>query len=118
MASTPKKRVLVLTSGTRGDAQPFIAMSYGLKRAGCAHTFPEAMCDNVTRTNQNRRGCHVRRFEVMMLTNPDHEKLCADTGCPFTPNGLPIKGLFTSPGAVRAFRSNNFLSFVNVTEAP
>jgi len=76
------KRALVLTSGSRGDCQPFMALSIGLRQAGC---------------------------DAVLFSNPDFEEMANAMGLTFKSNGIVYKDMFVSEGNSEAVKSGNFL---------
>lgn len=78
-------KVLVLASGSRGDAQPYIALCIAMQEVG---------------------------LQAMIYTNPDHEKLCKDVNVPMEPNTIPFHEAFLCGETNKANQSANFLNFL------
>lgn len=86
MNSTPAgKKVLFMNAGSRGDCQPYVCMALALKNSG---------------------------FETMLLTNPDHEKLCTDLGLKYVSNGFPFAPAFGSEASQKAFKKKSMMAFL------
>jgi sterol 3beta-glucosyltransferase len=62
--------VVMVTTGTLGDVQPFVALGVGLKRAG---------------------------YDVTLATHPDYEAMARSRGLAFRRVGLPFKEQLESP---------------------
>lgn len=74
-----------MTSGSRGDCQPFMALCMGLRRAGC---------------------------DAVLFSNPDFEEMSVSVGLTFNSNGIPFKEMFISEEANAAIKSGNFLKYI------
>jgi len=81
------RRVLLLSQGTRGDCQPFIAFANGLKDAG---------------------------FDPLVLTNPEEESLCHDLGVRFASNHVPFRSFMSGDAAVKAFTKNDTIGAMSI----
>jgi sterol 3beta-glucosyltransferase len=62
--------IVMVTTGTLGDVQPFVALGLGLKRAG---------------------------YDVTLATHPDYELLVRGHGLPFRPIGVCYREVLESP---------------------
>ena len=51
-------------------------------------------------------------FDVMILTNPDHESLVCGLGLKFRSNHYSFKGVFTGDAARTSFHKNDFFAFL------
>lgn len=83
-------KVMIVSSGSRGDTQPFIALGVGLKAAG---------------------------FNVQVFTNPESEKLVTDQNLKFISNDAPFKDFFGTDVCTKSFTSNNFVAFLDALGA-
>lgn len=81
------EKILILTQGSRGDCQPFVALAHGLENQG---------------------------FNVLLLSNPDHKTLCCAANVNFQSNGSSFRQVFTSERSRAAFKANNFIKFQGV----
>lgn len=81
------KRALVLTTGSRGDCQPFMALCMGLRERGC---------------------------DAVLFSNPDFEEMASAMGLAFKSNGINYKDMFVSEENSNAVQSGNFLKHLDV----
>jgi len=80
-------KILIVTSGSRGDCQPFIALGSHLKKVN---------------------------HQVLLVTNPDHVDLCKDMDVDCKENASTrFESFFTSAPCRKAMENNNFLAFLD-----
>ncbi|MCX7841372.1 MAG: glycosyltransferase, partial [Anaerolineae bacterium] len=78
-------KIVLLTIGSRGDVQPFVALAWGLQRAG---------------------------FDVTLGVGPDFAGLAGDHGVPFQPIGAGMQALLQQNQMKAAIQSGNIWSFL------
>lgn len=83
-------KVVLLTLGTRGDVQPFVALAQGLQRAG---------------------------FEVTLGAPPDFAVLAQTYGVPFQSIGAGIQALLQETQVTGAVQSGSILRFIRSRNA-
>ncbi|BCX03092.1 MAG: hypothetical protein KatS3mg053_1030 [Candidatus Roseilinea sp.] len=83
-------KIILVTIGSRGDVQPFVALAQGLQRNG---------------------------FEVTLGAPPDFAGLAATYGVPFTPIGAGIQALLQEAQLKGAIHSGSVLRFLRSRNA-